>query len=158
MARTPSASKLIRYGLRNRFQGMDSASLCNLGQYDNHIPTCFLAPIDCNKIPAHQLLKMDLVRLKETSKFVYLSITVKYRIYHEEISLNTRFTGKICTFLHIQAKTYICGCFVIGSLTFLCIGAWFVHGFCAEDIFPMCMIWVRKLPLSVNTWIRIWIR
>jgi hypothetical protein len=30
---------------RNRFQGMNSASLCSLaGRYDNHIPTRFLAP------------------------------------------------------------------------------------------------------------------
>jgi hypothetical protein len=38
---------------KNRFQGMNSASLCSLaGQYDNPIPTWFLAPIDCLKIPA----------------------------------------------------------------------------------------------------------
>jgi hypothetical protein len=38
---------------RNRFQGMNSASLCRLaGRYDNPIPTRFLAPIDCLKIPA----------------------------------------------------------------------------------------------------------
>ncbi len=38
---------------RNRFQGMNSASLCSLvGRYDNPIPTRFLAPIDCLKIPA----------------------------------------------------------------------------------------------------------
>ncbi len=37
---------------RNRFQGMNSASLCSLaGRYDNPIPTLFLAPIDCLKIP-----------------------------------------------------------------------------------------------------------
>jgi hypothetical protein len=41
------------YGAQNRFQGMNSASLCSLaGQYDNPIPTPFLAPIDCLKIPA----------------------------------------------------------------------------------------------------------
>jgi hypothetical protein len=39
--------------LRNRFQGMNSASLCSLaGRYDNPIPPRFLAPIDCLKIPA----------------------------------------------------------------------------------------------------------
>ncbi len=39
--------------LRNRFQGMNSASLCSLaGQYHNPLPTRFLAPIDCLKIPA----------------------------------------------------------------------------------------------------------
>ncbi len=38
---------------RNRFQGMNSASLCSLaGRYDNPIPTRFLAPMDCLKIPA----------------------------------------------------------------------------------------------------------
>ncbi len=38
---------------RNRFQGMNSASLCSLaGRYNNPIPTRFLAPIDCLKIPA----------------------------------------------------------------------------------------------------------
>jgi hypothetical protein len=43
---------------RNRFQGNDSASLCSLaGRYDNPIPTRFLAPIDCSKIPAQTSLK-----------------------------------------------------------------------------------------------------
>jgi hypothetical protein len=38
---------------RNRFQGINSTSLCSLpGRYDNPIPTRFLAPIDCLKIPA----------------------------------------------------------------------------------------------------------
>ncbi len=37
----------------NRFQGMNSASLCSLaGRYINPIPTRLLAPIDCLKIPA----------------------------------------------------------------------------------------------------------
>ncbi len=40
-------------GPRNRFQGMNSASLCSLaGRYDNPIPPRFLAPIDCLNIPA----------------------------------------------------------------------------------------------------------
>jgi hypothetical protein len=40
-------------GPRNRFQGMNSASLCSLaGRYDNPIPPWFLAHIDCLKIPA----------------------------------------------------------------------------------------------------------
>jgi hypothetical protein len=40
---------------RNRFQGMNSASLSSLaGRYDNPIPTRFLAPIDCLKIPAQE--------------------------------------------------------------------------------------------------------
>jgi hypothetical protein len=38
---------------RNRFQGIKSASLCNrASRYDNPIPTWFIAPIDCLKIPA----------------------------------------------------------------------------------------------------------
>jgi hypothetical protein len=41
---------------RNRFQGINSASLCSLaGRYDNLTPTRFLAPIDCLKIPAQEL-------------------------------------------------------------------------------------------------------
>ncbi len=37
----------------NWFQGIHSASLCGLAdQYDNPIPTRFLAAIDCLKIPA----------------------------------------------------------------------------------------------------------
>jgi hypothetical protein len=43
---------------RNRFQGVNSASLRSLlGRYDNPIPTRFLAPIDCLKIPALELNK-----------------------------------------------------------------------------------------------------
>jgi hypothetical protein len=38
---------------KNRFQGTNSGRLCSLaGRYDNLIPTRFLAPIDCLKIPA----------------------------------------------------------------------------------------------------------
>jgi hypothetical protein len=37
----------------NRFQGTISARLCSLaGRYDNPIPTRFLAPVSCLKIPA----------------------------------------------------------------------------------------------------------
>ncbi len=42
---------------RNRFQRINSASLCILkGRYDNPISTRFLAPIDCLKIPAQHPL------------------------------------------------------------------------------------------------------
>jgi hypothetical protein len=45
---------------RNRFQGMNSASLCSLaGRYDNPIPPRLLAPIDCLKIPAPVQLRLD---------------------------------------------------------------------------------------------------
>jgi hypothetical protein len=38
---------------RNRFRGIDSDSLYSLaGRYENPIPTWFLAPIECSKIPA----------------------------------------------------------------------------------------------------------
>ncbi len=38
---------------KNRFEGNNSPRLCSLaGWYDNPIPTRFLAPIDCFKIPA----------------------------------------------------------------------------------------------------------
>jgi hypothetical protein len=38
---------------RNRFQGINSASLWSpAGRYDNPIPTRLIAPIDCLKIPA----------------------------------------------------------------------------------------------------------
>jgi hypothetical protein len=44
-------------GPRNRFQGMNFASLCSLaGRYDNPIPPRFLAPIDSLKIPAQKRL------------------------------------------------------------------------------------------------------
>ncbi len=44
--------KLLREP-KNRFQGIDSASLCSLvGRYDNPKHTRFLAPIDSLKIPA----------------------------------------------------------------------------------------------------------
>ncbi len=37
---------------KNRFQGANSVRLCSLAdRYDNPIPTRFLAPIDCLKIP-----------------------------------------------------------------------------------------------------------
>jgi hypothetical protein len=39
----------------NRFQGTNSARLCSLaGRYDNPIPSRYLAPINCLKIPALQ--------------------------------------------------------------------------------------------------------
>ncbi len=48
---SPYFSTLMEH--RNRVQGINSASLCSLaGRYDNTIPTRFLAPIDCLKIPA----------------------------------------------------------------------------------------------------------
>jgi hypothetical protein len=52
---------------RNRFQGMNSASLCSLaGRFDNPIPPRFLAPIDSLKIPAQS----ELAVLKTTDLFL----------------------------------------------------------------------------------------
>jgi hypothetical protein len=40
---------------KNWFQEINYASLCSLaGRYDNSIPTRFLAPLDCSKIPAQE--------------------------------------------------------------------------------------------------------
>jgi hypothetical protein len=45
---------------RNRFQGMNSASLCSLaGRYDNPLPPHFLAPIDSLKIPAQNQMSEE---------------------------------------------------------------------------------------------------
>ncbi len=53
---------------RNRYQGMNSASLCNPGRYDNPIPTRFLGPIDSLKIPAQDKEKQQ---QKEQLIFTY---------------------------------------------------------------------------------------
>ncbi len=62
-------------GPRNRFQGMNSASLCSLaGRYDNPIPPRFLAPIDFLKIPAlHSIPTSCALRLNRWcgSGFIY---------------------------------------------------------------------------------------
>jgi hypothetical protein len=47
---------------KTQFQGTHSASVCSLvGRYDNPIPTRFLAPIDCSKIPAQELIQRNLL-------------------------------------------------------------------------------------------------
>jgi hypothetical protein len=46
---------------------MNSASLCSLaGRYDNPIPTRFLAPIDCLKIPAQTTVTRNIVQYLNT--------------------------------------------------------------------------------------------
>ena len=58
---------------RNRFQGMNSASLA--GRYDNPVPTRFLAPIDCLKIPAQdsgQIFKDDTNGLYSNSDIFFV--------------------------------------------------------------------------------------
>ncbi len=55
---------------KNRFQGINSASLCSLaGRYDNPVPTWFLAPIDCSKIPA--LFPVRIRKLPPDKKFIF---------------------------------------------------------------------------------------
>ncbi len=55
----------------NRYQGMNSASLCSLaGRYDNPIPPRSLAPIDSLKIPAQPLP----VSAQHTTEPVFLNI------------------------------------------------------------------------------------
>ncbi len=45
---------------KNQFQGINPARLCSLaGRYDNPIPTRFLAPIHCFKIPAQASWQLD---------------------------------------------------------------------------------------------------
>ncbi len=51
---------------RNRFQEMNSASLCSLaGRYDNAIPPRFLAPIDSLQIPAQAAILSRKQRRRE---------------------------------------------------------------------------------------------
>jgi hypothetical protein len=59
---------------RNRFQGMNSASLCSLaGRHDNPIPPRFLAHIDSLKIPA-QLTDEEIMKQHTWAYAVYVSI------------------------------------------------------------------------------------
>ncbi len=47
---------------RNRYQGMNSASLCSLaGRYDNPVPLRYLGPIISLKIPAQEIQSVMLV-------------------------------------------------------------------------------------------------
>jgi hypothetical protein len=70
---------------RNRFQGMNSASLCSLaGQYDNPIPTRFQAPVDCLKIPV-QTLRFDencLAAQKSLPTYEWINYLCIYDLYN----------------------------------------------------------------------------
>jgi hypothetical protein len=65
---------------KNRFQGTNSARLCSLaGRYDNPLPTQFLAPTDCLKIPAQYSSglfssKTDKSRVTNFSGDIYMSV------------------------------------------------------------------------------------
>jgi hypothetical protein len=66
-------------GPRNRFQGINSASLCILaGQYDKPIPTQLLAPIDCSKIPA--LVRVGGAPLHGARPPAFTTITVNSKV------------------------------------------------------------------------------
>ncbi len=57
---------------KNQFQGTNSAMLCSLaGRYNNPIPTRFLAPIDCLKIPA-QVSSVEQSKLPPTTVWPFL--------------------------------------------------------------------------------------
>ncbi len=58
---------------RNRLPEINFASLCSLaGRYDNSIPTRFLAPIDCSKIPELFLSR------ETTSTFFKFSLFINF--------------------------------------------------------------------------------
>ena len=64
---------------------MNSASLCSLvGRYDNPIPTRFLAPIDCLKIPALYASATGRIRMKPLS-FAGLLKVPKREIFVTEL-------------------------------------------------------------------------
>ncbi len=53
---------------KNQFQGINTARWCSLaGRYDNPIPTRFLAPLDCVKIPTQLTI----------GQFVILSVNLR---------------------------------------------------------------------------------
>jgi hypothetical protein len=63
---------------KNRFQGTNFARPCSLaGRYDHLIPTRFLAPIDCLKIPAQVCCGSQI-----DSRNCYL-VTMHYKLHHE---------------------------------------------------------------------------
>jgi hypothetical protein len=65
---------------RNRFQGMNFASLCSLaGRYDNPIPPWFLVPIDSLKIPALCSLMVSRMALFQQSSYK-IKFTLRPRI------------------------------------------------------------------------------
>jgi hypothetical protein len=62
---------------RNRFQGMNSASLCSLaGMYGNPIPTRFLAPIERLKIPAQDAARRCPFHICSTQDLLMCSIKI----------------------------------------------------------------------------------
>jgi hypothetical protein len=76
---------------RNRFQGMNSATLCSLaGRYDNPIPPWFLAPIDSlqfqlsNHAPSVNRVKQTVKTLTESIEW-YIegqAFSLSYELAH----------------------------------------------------------------------------
>ncbi len=87
---------------RNRFQGMNSASLCCLaGRYYNPIPTRFLAPIDCFKIPAlFQHILQEPRQWRNIAK-----VTKLFSKYEQNTKVLTNFCN---TFLRIRLNGRKC--------------------------------------------------
>jgi hypothetical protein len=83
-------------GATNQLAGIDPARLCSLaGRYDNPIPTRFLAPIDCSKIPAQYYIPSPLFF---NPYFFYLRSTVTLtssKILYEKYSINLHSTVNI---------------------------------------------------------------
>jgi hypothetical protein len=76
-----SDGKEIRYGIFTslRSPGIDSTSLCSqAGRYDNPIPSRFLAPIDCSKIPAQSCNRV-FVPAGTTNRFLALIDVLKFQ-------------------------------------------------------------------------------
>ncbi len=94
-------------GPSNRFQGINSASLCSLAaRYDNPITTRFLAPMDC--------LKIEQERRLEGQQFTKLGIKYEYDwLYLQSINSDKHlpqspFTGSFFRWRHFTlVYTYI---------------------------------------------------
>ncbi len=70
---------------RNRFQGIDSASLCSpAGRYVNPFLAWFLAPIDCSKIPANSSLRSWTGGQTVNSKTVRIRIVLLFGVDRTE--------------------------------------------------------------------------
>ncbi len=81
---------------RNRFQGINSASLCSLaGRYDNPLLTRLIAPIDCLKIPA---------RRQDFYPVPSQRITIWITVLNLATSLNTKVIAKRSQNLIIKSR------------------------------------------------------
>ncbi len=104
---------------KNWSQGTNSARLCSLvGRYDSPIPTRFLAPIDCLKIPALVILKfspgsstMPWKCLSKQGIKLLLNIPIYYFIMRRKEIPTCSFTSSsseqkdLAIFLNIKSRT-----------------------------------------------------